>query len=61
MLDRTTKIIMAAIALGLWANALIPVLKPQPAAASAESSLSNIERYTGGLYNGVCLNRKLCN
>jgi hypothetical protein len=31
MIDRTTKIILAAIALGLWANASVSVLRPAKA------------------------------
>lgn len=33
MIDRTTKTILAAIALGLFANAVTPMLRPTPVAA----------------------------
>jgi hypothetical protein len=34
MIDRSTKIILALIAAGLWANALAPIMKSTPAKAN---------------------------
>lgn len=34
MTDRTTKLLLALIALGLFANALMPLLRPTPARAA---------------------------
>lgn len=60
MIDRTTKLLLAAIAFGLWANAFIPILRPSPANATAESSLESIDRNIASLANGICSNRKMC-
>jgi hypothetical protein len=51
MNDRFTKLILIAIALGLWANAALTFMRPTPAAAddvdyrlrSMDGHLSNIE------------------
>jgi hypothetical protein len=62
-MDRTTKILLAAIALGLWANAATTVIKPAIAQFSTsrmESLLSDIESNTGRLGRGTCTNSKLC-
>jgi hypothetical protein len=36
-MDRTTKVILAAIALGLWVNAGVFVFRPAPAVASNDA------------------------
>lgn len=59
MNDRTTKILLALIALGLWANALGPVLKPLPAFAS-DSLLRSIDSTLEDIARGNCSNRKIC-
>ena len=60
-MDRTTKILLALIAAGLWANALMPIVKVNSAfAQDASSYLRNIDLNIRGLTNGVCLNAKLC-
>jgi hypothetical protein len=71
MADRTTKILLAAIALGLWANVITGQI--QPAAADAwtfkkierhldgiERHLNSIESNFSSLTSGLCLNSKLC-
>lgn len=70
-MDRTTKVLLAGIAAGLWANALMPLLKPPGAAAqdmsaverslrSIDSSLDSIESDIDDLEDGTCSNKKLC-
>ncbi len=61
MKDRTIKLLLALIAAGLWANALVPVFKPTPALAQqSENYLRNIDQNITNLVFGRCLNRKLC-
>lgn len=61
MNDRTTKILLALIALGLWVNAIVPVLKPLPAYASdSERLLSRIDDSLNDIAKGYCSNKKLC-
>lgn len=46
MIDRTTKILLVAITLGLWANVLAPVVRPTPANAdNSEFYLVTIESH----------------
>jgi hypothetical protein len=40
MIDTTTKVILAMIALGLFANAVAPLLHPVPVSAQRSSSFS---------------------
>ena len=68
MADRTTRLLLAAVALGLWANVLgdwlrpLPaVAEPAPAAAVQDDDLiRNIERYLMHIYRGTCLNDRIC-
>jgi hypothetical protein len=68
MTDRTTKLLLAIIALGLWANLAVPLLKSQPAQAQdvsrsiqkMEHSLDNIGQDMRALASGSCLNTRLC-
>lgn len=69
MVDRTTKILLASIALGLWANLLMPSLRPIAALAQYESDhilrsidarLANIAFNIEKLQRGDCANGKLC-
>lgn len=41
-IDRITKFILLLIALGLWANALVPIVRPNVAKADADSVLRDI-------------------
>jgi hypothetical protein len=58
-MDRTSKLIMAAIAAGLWANFAVSILRPSPAAAQS-LQLNEIASNLNAIYNGICLNHKIC-
>ena len=60
MIDRTTKVILAAIALGLWANAIIPLARATPAQAQNDQYLVSVQHDLHAIYYGICLNRKIC-
>ena len=67
MNNRSTKLILIFIALGLWANAAITIMRPAPAAADAESELRSIDSRLssigddiGRIQRGTCSNSKLC-
>lgn len=57
MTDRSTKILLAVIAAGLWAN--VVALQVRPATADA-SLLRSIDNHLANLTIGTCINRKLC-
>ena len=65
--DCTTKVLLLLIALGLWANALVPALRPAIVAAARpdsddmERDVHNIAHDVHSLYSGICLNTKICN
>jgi hypothetical protein len=59
------KLLLAAIALGLWANAVASLSRPveaQMGASNAESSLADIARDSHWLVTGSggCTNKKIC-
>jgi len=63
MPDRLTKIALVAIALGLWVNLAVTLLRPTPLMAQDATlalRIANIERDVGGIYNGLCPNSKIC-
>ncbi len=68
MTDRTTKILLAAIAIGLWANAGLPMLKTTAAYADGNNDLlEKIDNKLGKLIAdfeylaaGNCTNKKIC-
>jgi hypothetical protein len=64
MTDKTTKLLLLVIALGLWANALIPLIHPKPVAAQSlgdiDSRVSNIEDDVHKIARGTCVNTKIC-
>jgi hypothetical protein len=66
MIDRTTKILLAAIAFGLWANAGGSLLRVTPAYANDQTeqamlaSLQSIKDDISSLVGGNCRNKKLC-
>ena len=67
MADRVTKLLLAAIALGLWANVVGDWVRPSEARAQTDfqvrsvmESLRRIERDVDGLWQGTCPNRTLC-
>jgi hypothetical protein len=69
MTDRTSKILLAAIALGLWANAVVSLIKPQ-AVIAQDSQLSSIDDHLSridhdvhnleDISDGTCTNGKIC-
>jgi hypothetical protein len=65
-MDRTTKILLAAIALGLWANAVMSVIRPAAAQvdgltlSNISGELSSIAKDFKDIASGYCNNRKLC-
>ena len=69
MTDRITKLLLFLIALGLWANVSIGLLRPQRASAD-DSTLSSIDDHLARIYHdvhnmndiedGTCRNPKLC-
>jgi hypothetical protein len=61
MADRSTKILLAAIAAALWANFAVAVLQPSVANSQADAGLlRSIDSHLGSIYNGTCTNRKIC-
>lgn len=69
MNDKTTKRLLAAIALGLWANAAALWLRPQPLFAQAQNSgaqavqysmLVEIESHVSKIAKGTCANKTIC-
>jgi hypothetical protein len=60
-MDRTTKILLAAIALGLWANAGVSVLRPAVAQVhNVADDVHTIMAALGDIYTGRCTNKKIC-
>ncbi len=76
MIDRTTKALLFAIAVGLWVNVASSWLQPVPVRAEAAavqdtfimesiltnigSDVSRIDNYVSSISYGVCLNSKIC-
>ena len=64
MTDRTSKVLLAFIAMGLWANALVSILGPKEAVAQGITGMvvdiSDIKSGVAALSGGTCLNPKLC-
>ena len=62
MVDRTTKALLLAIALGLWMNVVGPWVRPVPiqALAQADITLREIARHVSRISRGLCLNGKIC-
>ena len=65
--DRMTKVLLAAIALGLFLNAAVDLFRPPTAFAAVqirartiEGHLQYIENYLEGIYRGTCRNKKIC-
>jgi len=66
--DKSTKLLLAVIAVALWLIALNPWLQPPPVSAQdsdrylrrIQSSVSSIESSLRSIGNGVCLNGKIC-
>ncbi|HEX3429556.1 MAG TPA: hypothetical protein VHT03_01610 [Rhizomicrobium sp.] len=60
VVDRTTKIILAAIAIGLWANVFAPVIRPARAQDETSTFISQIATDFHIVAIGNCRNKKLC-
>ena len=68
MIDRTTKALVFAIAVGLWMNVASTWLQPVPVRAEAAASqtylmerfLRSIDGELGRISRGVCSNGKIC-
>jgi hypothetical protein len=66
MTDRLTKALLFAIALGLWANALNPWVRPMAVQADDEmlkqvvSNVRSIDSDLGKIQKGTCSNGKIC-
>jgi hypothetical protein len=63
--DRMTKCVLLLIAIGLWLNAISPLLQANSASASIESDIAlkrivNIDNELGWLLAGDCTNRLIC-
>jgi hypothetical protein len=55
MNDKMIKLLLGAIALGLWANATVAILRTPIANAQGNNpALQAIQ------FNGTCVNRKIC-
>jgi hypothetical protein len=62
-MDRTTKILLAAIAIGLWANAGVSALRPATAQGFSpftDRLLQEILNSVDGIYRGTCNNKIIC-
>ena len=66
-MDKTTKIILGFIAAGLWANAVMPLIRPAQAQADwlgrIAVDVQTIAHSVKGLVDGgpmTCGNKKLC-
>lgn len=63
MRDRTTKALLLAIALGLWANVALDWVRPVAVQASGSSQadqLRGIAFDLSNIANGTCVNQKIC-
>ena len=64
MTDRTSKVLLAMIAMGLWANALVSILGSNEAVAQSISGMvtdiSDIKSGVSALSGGTCQNSNLC-
>ena len=65
MIDRKTKVLLLAIALGLWANVAVQFVLPRDLHAGTSLSqqdayLSNIDANVQRISRGTCSNSKIC-
>ena len=58
--DRSTRWLLLAIALGLWANFFWSILPSTPSPADVESELGSIRNDLHASYSGSCANSKIC-
>lgn len=59
MLDRTTKILLGVIAIGIWLNVGVSVLRPSSAIAQS-GEIGAIAGYVAAIAKGTCSNQKIC-
>ena len=63
MADRTTKLLLLAIAVGLWANIASqwsPVQAQDRQMRQILSAVQDIERAVGRIQRGTCINGTIC-
>jgi hypothetical protein len=68
MTDKKTRILLIAIAGGLWANVMVSSIKPAHADDDTDaaiqqmaSDISDMQGDINALANGTCTNGRLCN
>ncbi len=59
--DKTTKLLLLMIALGLWLNAISPLLYVKKVSADTDSALQGIADDISKISKGTCLNSTICN
>jgi hypothetical protein len=59
MADQTTKILLLAIAIGLWTNLAVLWMRPVSIAA-ADADTTVIMRDLHAIATGACANKKIC-
>ena len=61
MADRTMKLLLLAIAVGLWVNVASQWFRPVPVqAAEQDYVIRSIDSAVKSIANGLCLNSKIC-
>jgi Na+-transporting NADH:ubiquinone oxidoreductase subunit NqrC len=61
-MDRTTKILLTALAASLCVNAALYILRPaQATTTELEQQLTTIKEAVVAIHNGTCPNHKICN
>jgi hypothetical protein len=59
-MDRTTKILLTAIAAGLWLNAAFFALRPAGATSTESDDGTSIRLAVVAIANGTCANHEIC-
>ena len=62
MIDRTTKIFLGMIAVGLWANIMVALFHPLTAVAQGTiaTDVDALRGFVESIASGQCINRKIC-
>ena len=60
MVDRTAKLLLALIALGIWANLGLTVFQAMAPVLDYRTALSSISNDVGRMAHGHCSNSKIC-
>lgn len=63
MIDRTTKALLLAIAIGLWMNVATQWLRPVPVQAQTAQVARDVARIASdvnAIWGGICVNGKIC-